>query len=166
MPLQPMVTGARHMIAAGHYLAAQAGHTVLEAGGNAVDAGVAAGLALGVVPAAPDAFILALDRYGTMSFGDVAGAAIRYAREGFTVHPVMAHYIAKNEATYRRWPSNEAIFLSRGRPPREGELFVQTDLARSLQFMADQERAASRGGRVAGLHAARDAFYRGDLAIA
>lgn len=33
----------------GHYLATQAGYAVLEAGGNAVDAGVAAGMALGVV---------------------------------------------------------------------------------------------------------------------
>ena len=39
MPLQPMITGVRHMISAGHYLATQAGHAVLEAGGNAVDAG-------------------------------------------------------------------------------------------------------------------------------
>jgi gamma-glutamyltranspeptidase / glutathione hydrolase len=49
MPLQPMITGARHMISAGHYLATEAGHAVLQAGGNAVDAGVAAGIALGVV---------------------------------------------------------------------------------------------------------------------
>ena len=49
MPLQPMITGARYMISAGHYLATEAGHAVLQAGGNAVDAGVAAGIALGVV---------------------------------------------------------------------------------------------------------------------
>src|SRR5512145_1588834 len=49
MPLQPMITAARHMISAGHYLAAEAGHAVLQAGGNAIDAGVAAGIALGVV---------------------------------------------------------------------------------------------------------------------
>jgi gamma-glutamyltranspeptidase/glutathione hydrolase len=224
MPLQPMITGARHMIAAGHYLAAEAGHAVLQAGGNVVDAGVAAGLALGVVhsdqvqvsgvapmvihvaerdetvtiaglggwpraarietfveahggaiptgllrtvvPAAPDAWILALERYGTMSFGDVAAAAIRYAREGFTMHPVMAHYIAQYAESYRHWPASAAIWLPGGRPPREGELFVQADLARSLQFMADEERAAGRRGRAAGLAAARDAFYRGDLAAA
>ena len=41
--------GTRHMVSAGHYLAAQAGFQILEAGGNAVDAGVAAGLAIGVV---------------------------------------------------------------------------------------------------------------------
>jgi gamma-glutamyltranspeptidase / glutathione hydrolase len=197
---------------------------VLKAGGNVVDAGVAAGIALGVVhsdqvhfsgvapmvihlaernetvtiaglggwpraarletfveqhggaipygvlrtvvPAAPDAWILALERYGTLSFGDVAAAAIRYAREGFTMHPVMAHFIDRYADGYRRWPANAAIWLPGGRPPREGELFVQADLARSIQFMADEERAASRHGRAAGLQAARDAFYRGDLATA
>ena len=35
-----------------------------------------------VVPAAPDAWITALKRYGTMSFGEVAAAAIRLARDG------------------------------------------------------------------------------------
>jgi gamma-glutamyltranspeptidase/glutathione hydrolase len=44
-----MVTAARHMISSGHYLATEAGHAVLQAGGNAVDAAVAAGIALGVV---------------------------------------------------------------------------------------------------------------------
>ncbi len=224
MPLQPMITGARHMVSAGHYLAAEAGDAVLKAGGNVVDAGVAAGIALGVVhsdqvqfsgvapmvihladrdetitiaglggwpraarletfvgqhggaipagllrtvvPAAPDAWILALERYGTLSFGDVAAAAIRYAREGFTMHPVMAHYIEMNADGYRRWPASAAIWLPEGRAPREGELFVQSDLARSLQFMVDEERAASSRGRVAGLQAARAAFYRGDLADA
>ncbi|MGH7393842.1 MAG: gamma-glutamyltransferase family protein, partial [Candidatus Rokuibacteriota bacterium] len=119
-----------------------------------------------VVPAAPDAWILALERYGTLSFGEVAAAAIRYAREGFTMHPVMAHYIARNAEAYRRWPQNAAIWLPGGRPPREGERFVQADLARALQFMADEERAAAPRGRAAGLQAARDAFYRGDLARA
>ena len=224
MPLQPMITGARHMISAGHYLATEAGEAVLRAGGNVVDAGVAAGIALGVVhsdqvqfsgvapmvihladrdetitiaglggwpraarletfleehggaipvgllrtvvPAAPDAWILALERYGTLGFGDVAAAAIRYAREGFTMHPVMAHYIERNADGYRRWPASAAIWLPGGRPPREGELFVQADLARSLQFMADEERAAGGRGRAAGLRAAREAFYRGDLAVA
>jgi gamma-glutamyltranspeptidase/glutathione hydrolase len=215
-----MITAARHMVSAGHYLASEAGHAILQNGGNAIDAGVAAGIALGVlhsdqvqfsgvapmviylaerdevvtiaglggwpkatdvgmlyarkgipdgvhrtvVPAAPDAWCLALERYGTMSFGDVAHAAIRYAREGFTMHPFMVNWITMNEARYRQWPQNAAIWLPNGRPPREGELFVQTDLARSIQFMVDEERTQS--DRVKGLHAARDAFYKGDLAHA
>ncbi len=224
MASRPTITANRYMVAAGHYLATQAGFEVLEAGGNAIDAGVAAGIALGVVqsdivgvagvapiilylaerdevvtisglgywpraaslemfltesggaiplgllrtvvPAAPDAWITALDRYGTMAFADVAAAAIRLARLGFSMHPLMAHFIESRVDNYRSWPSNAAIYLPEGRPPEVGERFVQTDLARSLEFMADEEAAARAKGRHAGLMAARDAFYRGDLAHA
>jgi gamma-glutamyltranspeptidase/glutathione hydrolase len=210
------------MIAAGHYLAATAGLQVLEAGGNAVDAGVAAGITLGVVqtdlvsfagvapiviyraaerdvvvlnglggwpraasielfrrehggqipvgirrtvvPAAPHAWITALERYGTMSFGEVAGAAIRLARDGFPMHWFMADRIHDQAAAYRAWPANAAIFLPSGRPPAPGELFVQRDLAGILQHMADEEGASRPRGREAGLAAARAAFYTGDIA--
>src|SRR5256884_4441175 len=43
------VIGTRWAVAAGHALASQAAPRVLAAGGNAIDAGVAAGLCLGVV---------------------------------------------------------------------------------------------------------------------
>ena len=46
---RPTIAVTRHAIAAGHYLAATAGFDILQAGGNAVDAGVAAGIALGVL---------------------------------------------------------------------------------------------------------------------
>ena len=46
---RPALRGTRHMVAAGHYGAAHAAFAVLEAGGNAVDAAVAGGLALGVL---------------------------------------------------------------------------------------------------------------------
>jgi gamma-glutamyltranspeptidase/glutathione hydrolase len=210
------------MIAAGHYLAAHAGFEILEAGGNAIDAGVGAGIALGVVqselvnfagvapimiyladsrevmtlgglgpwpralapdlfqrqhggripegilrvvvPAAPEAWITALQRWGTMSFADVAGAATRFAGDGFVMYPLMAGLIADNAESYARWPGNAAIYLPGGAPPTVGSLFRQTDLARTLQYMADQERATARKGRATGLRAARDAFYRGDIA--
>lgn len=222
MRLQPMIIGHRYMVSSGQYLATQAAHAILEAGGNAIDAGVAAGIALGVVhsdqvqfsgvapmliyiaerdevvsiaglggwpkslnleklirdhngciplgvqrtvvPAAPDAWILALQRYGTMSFGDVASFAIRYAREGFAVHAVMAAFLADKVEDYRRWSANTAIFHKHGEPLREGDLLVQADLARTIQYMVDQEKAAAGKGRHAGLMAARDAFYRGDIA--
>ena len=37
LPNQPMVTASRYMVVAGHYLAAEAGIEMLEAGGNAID---------------------------------------------------------------------------------------------------------------------------------
>ncbi|RAI58236.1 gamma-glutamyltransferase family protein [Roseicella frigidaeris] len=218
---RPTLYGTRHAVSAGHYLAAAAGFAVLEAGGNAIDAGCATGIALGVllpdlvnvagvapilirkgngtvetiaglghwpralppdlfqrahagripegvlrtvVPAAPDAWITALERHGTMGFGEVAAAAIRFARDGFAVHPLLAETIRDHAADYARWPGNAAIFLPGGRPPQVGEKFLQADLARTLQYMADEEKAAARHGRAAGLAAAHAAFYRGDIA--
>jgi gamma-glutamyltranspeptidase/glutathione hydrolase len=219
---RPTVMGMRHAISAGHYLAAQAGHRILEAGGNAVDAGVAAGITLNVVepqmcsftgvapimiylaredkfvtidglgtwprrascellaghnrdcvpegilqtvvPGAPDAWLTALERYGTMKFADVASAAIRFARDGFPVYPMMALTIGRKLADFPPGTAAAAIFLPKGRAPRTGEIFVQRDLARALQFLADQEAAAAGKSRADGLRAVRDAVYRGDLA--
>lgn len=219
---RPTLMAGEHAIAAGHYLATQAGMAILDAGGNAVDAGVAAGLAMGVVqsdlvnvagvapimmwiaetaevvcidglgtwpaaataelfqrehggeipvgllrtvvPAAPAAWLSALESYGSMSFGEVAHAAIRFAGDGFAIDPFMCAVIADNADGYRRWPDNAAIYLPEGRPPRAGERFLQTDLAATLQHMADEESAHGRQGRVAGIRAACDAFYRGDIA--
>jgi gamma-glutamyltranspeptidase/glutathione hydrolase len=199
--MRPTLAGLNHMISAGHYLATQAGMDILQAGGNAVDAGVAAGIALGVVqsdivnfggvapilvyqastgrvstipagvlrtviPAAPDAWITALERFGTLSFGEVAAGAIRLAREGFVMYPLMAEVLAENEKNYARWPSSAAIYLPGGKPPPAGSIFRQTDLAASIQYMADEERLHRGQGRAAGLAAARRAFYEGDIASA
>src|SRR5262245_24370444 len=124
------------------------------------------GLLRTVVPAAPDAWIQTLQRWGTMSFGEVAAAAVRFAREGFAAHPLLCETITTHRKGYEEWPSNRAIYLPNGRPPKVGEVFVQSDLARSLQYMMDEEKAAAGKGRLAGLEAARSAFYAGDIARA
>ena len=46
---RPPIMGVTHVVCAGHYLTAAAGYRILEDGGNAVDAGVAAGIAINVV---------------------------------------------------------------------------------------------------------------------
>jgi gamma-glutamyltranspeptidase/glutathione hydrolase len=95
-----------------------------------------------VIPAAPDAWITALERHGTMRFADVASFAQRYAAEGFAVYPLLSVSIASHEQEYRRWQSNTAVFLPNNRVPKSGEKFVQSDLAKTLQYMIDQDRAA------------------------
>src|SRR6059036_4224147 len=66
------VMGRRWMVSAGHPLAAQAAARILEAGGNAIDAGVAAGFTLGVVH--PD----------MVSFAGVAPILVDLGRTGET----------------------------------------------------------------------------------
>src|SRR6185436_12743327 len=46
---RPVLQGTFGMVAGGHYLAAAIGLRVLESGGNAIDAGVAAGFALSLL---------------------------------------------------------------------------------------------------------------------
>lgn len=218
----PTLLGTKHAVSSGHYLASSAAFAILEAGGNAVDAGCCAGMALAVLhadevnfagvapimirmadgtvvsidglgvwprripadifmkehggnipigllrtvtPAAPDAWITALRDYGTMTFAQVAEAAMRLAADGFAVFPLLADGISKRQDGYRRWAANEAIYLPEGRPPAVGERFVQVDLARTIRLMIEAE-AASDGDRVAGLEAARAAFYEGETAQA
>ncbi len=221
---RPTIVGRRHVAAAGHYWAAQAGFQVMEAGGNAIDAGVAMGIATAVleselvgfggvapsmiylgetreivvisgvgpwpmaatpdyfnerfdgrvppgilntvVPAAPGIWIAALERYGTLSFGEVAASAIRFAREGFPMYPIFRGRLIEHRHEFEDWPTTAAIFLPGGRVPDEGALFVQSDLAATLQYLADEEAAHRGKGRTAGLQAARDAFYEGDIAAA
>ena len=49
IPNRPSVMATRHLVVSGHYWASLAGHQILEAGGNAIDAGVAVGLAINVL---------------------------------------------------------------------------------------------------------------------
>src|SRR6202043_2439130 len=95
--------------------------------------------------------------------GEVAAAAIRLARDGFPMYPLMAASLEKHAERHAMWPSSAAVYLPNGRAPKTGEVFRQVDLAASLQYMADEEKAAG-GGREAGLEAARAAFYMGDIA--
>ena len=75
------------------------------------------GLRRTVVPAAPDAWLTALERFGTMSFGDVAAAAIRFARDGFPIYPLLADMIALHETDYARWRRTQpSIFQAAARP--------------------------------------------------
>ncbi len=117
------------------------------------------------VPAVIESLLLALERYGTMSFGQVAAPAIELAEKGFSMYQQFQSHIYEQEQRFRReWPSSAKVFLPDGKVPEIGDIFVQKDLARTLQRLVDAEAAAKNEGRGAGLRAARDLFYDGDMA--
>src|SRR5256885_11138647 len=193
--------GTRWAVAAGHTLASEAAARVLSAGGNAIDAGVAAGFCLGVVhpdmvsvagvapilvhvarsretfqvsgvgpyprastlqyfrglgneipprlprtvvPAAPAAWCMALERWGTMSFAEVATAATEHAGRGFPLSNFSAYQMTANADKYRRWATSAALYLNNGRPFRVGARLVQAELAETPARMAPA--AAKAGG--------------------
>src|SRR3974377_101579 len=69
---------------------------------------------------------------GAMGLGGGGAAAIRRARDGFPMYPLMAASLKRHDADHRAWPSTAAIFLPNGRVPEPGELFRQPDFGRSL----------------------------------
>ena len=236
--LRPVVRGQHVAVAAGNQLVTQAAMRTLHAGGNAVDAGVAALLAgavtefshfgfggeapllirtadgqvhsiagvgtapermtldffLGLpanarleleaeqrghgtglipsygtlpalVPGMVDAALLALQRFGTLSFAEVAEPAAVLA----TGHPLdIARSISIREARtfLRLFPTSRAVYAPGGVVPRAGALFRQKDLATTIRRMMRAERAAAGAGksRADAIEAVRDFFYRGPIA--
>lgn len=217
--MRPTLVGENYSVVAGHPLVSMIAADVLERGGTAIDAGVAAGLASNViqadmcnlggvapilirqagsdevwsisgvgvwsrevtldaylerhkgdmplgaacsiVPAALDAWISALSRFGTWSFADVAAHAIRYAEEGFVLDRRTALAYQLMGATFKHWDSTRTIYWPKGRPPQEGDRLTQTDLGHLLKQLAGAERG---GNRSSALEAVRAAFYEGEPA--
>ena len=215
---KPAVMGVTHAVSAGHYHATTAGFRILEEGGNAIDAGVASGIAINVVfpqwtsfggvapiilhhaeknetvtisglgrwpraasielfqrdhggdlpegilrtvtPSAADAWLTALEVYGTMSFEQAVTPALQLAEYGFPVPHLLSQYIAQGLP----WSSSRDVFMPNGVAPQVGDVLVQKDLANTFRRMIDVERAAASNGREAAIRAVRDFFYKGELA--
>lgn len=219
---RPELRGTFGMVTSTHWLASSAGMAVLEKGGNAFDAAVAAGLTLQVVephlngpggevpillysarddaivavdgqgpspaaatidaftqrgmdlipgagvlaacvPGAIGAWLLLLERYGTLGVTDVFEYAVHYAENGYPLVGRIASTIAGMEETFReRWPTSAEIYLADG-IPRSGELFANPLLASTYKKLV---AAAGSGDRETQIERARQAFYEGPVAEA
>jgi gamma-glutamyltranspeptidase/glutathione hydrolase len=123
------------------------------------------GLDPAVVPGALHAALSVLERWGTMSFEQVAARAVSYARDGFPLRPRTVGTIKGFLEFIQKWPDNARNWLKPdGTMYAPGDTIQLPDLARTLQRMVDAERRAKTRGRRAGILAARDRFYKGDIA--
>src|SRR3984957_7996076 len=121
------------------------------------------GLLSGGLPGVVDAWYTLLDRWGTMSFEQVLQPAIELAENGFPLSEYGASYIAGSKKILK-YPSTGKIYLPNGRPPKAGEILKNPDLARTLKKLVEAEKASQAKGRHEALKAARDRFYKGDIA--
>jgi len=121
------------------------------------------GLLSGGIPGVVDAWYILLDRWGTMSFEQVLQPAIELARDGFPISEGRAKAIAATKKILK-YPTTVKVYLRNGQPPKPGEIFRNPDLARTLEKLVEAERANQAKGRHEALKAARDRFYKGDIA--
>ena len=124
------------------------------------------GLLPACVPGAFGAWMELLGRWGTRTVADVLEHAIGYAGGGY---PLLASAAAAIETVSElfagHWPSSAAVYLGGGRVPEAGARFANPDLARTYRrLVAAAESAGS--DRLAGIEAAREAFYEGFVAEA
>jgi gamma-glutamyltranspeptidase/glutathione hydrolase len=118
------------------------------------------------VPGAVDAYLTVLETFGTKSVSEVLAPALSYAEQGFPMYEYMHRLLAipETQSQFDLYPpGGTAVFYPGGRVPRAGELFVQPALGGTLRRLVEAD-ARSRGHRTAGIIAARERFYGGDIA--
>ena len=123
------------------------------------------GLDPAVVPGALHAALTVLERWGTMTFEQVSARAIQYAQDGFPLRPRTVGTIDRERKFIEAWPANKKTWMKTdGTPYAAGDTLKLPDLAGTLTKMVQAERAAKRRGRARAIAAARDRFYKGDIA--
>ncbi|MBI5837917.1 MAG: gamma-glutamyltransferase [Candidatus Eisenbacteria bacterium] len=103
------------------------------------------------VPGCADGWFELHARYGRLPMERVLAAAIQYAEEGFPLSPVIASDWLRSTRVFKDKPGFAEVFMPGGQSPREGQLFRNPALAKTLRLLAT-------GGR--------DAYYKGPVAEA
>ncbi len=101
------------------------------------------------VPGSVAGLIYVLKKYGTMKLADVIQPAVELAENGFPLDHSTAESFKEYLNEFKKYPSTFKIFSKNGIPYEEGDIFKQTDLARTLKII-------QKNGR--------DGFYTGEIA--
>jgi gamma-glutamyltranspeptidase/glutathione hydrolase len=101
------------------------------------------------VPGTVDAWFALHDKFGKLPIAQDLAPAIAYAREGFPVTELIAHYWAISVPRLSKYPGFTEQMTIDGHAPAKGEIWKNPNLANTLETIA-------KGGR--------DAFYKGKIA--
>ncbi|MGD9953759.1 MAG: gamma-glutamyltransferase family protein [Burkholderiales bacterium] len=120
-----------------------------------------------VTPGTPGGILAMLAAFGKLSLAEVLEPAIRLA-DGYPIEAQTANYIERQRERLMQWPDSRRVMLPRegAHAPEPGEIFRQPELAATLRKLVQAEREALSAGksRREAIEAARDRFYRGDIA--
>jgi len=122
------------------------------------------GIHAAILPGLLDGVLVALSKYGTMTFAQVAQPAIEYAND-FPIAEEFARMLGSQgfEQTLSLWPASYSFFYPTKRAPKPGDVVHMPDLAKTLSALVAAEKKA-KGNRAAKIQAVHDLFYKGDIA--
>lgn len=124
------------------------------------------GILSAAVPGSLAGWLLLLERYGGRSFGELVAPSVELAENGF---PVSSEFVKNSRSAaefIQKYVDSARLFLKDGRPYRPGEILIQANLAKTFKDLQAAEQRMAPGGRVAGLRAVHETFYRGPTARA
>jgi gamma-glutamyltranspeptidase/glutathione hydrolase len=179
-PMLIYVAEAQRVIAINGNMVAPARATIDHFRSLGLDLIPGEGLLAAGVPSAFDALASALSRFGTMTLADVAAPVVALCEDGMPMHAGLSGHgetpkdlsgligLASIRANRRKfkeqWPSSAALYMPNGEVPRPGEIIKNPALAQVFRRLLDAEAGAKNRGREAAIDAARDCFYRGEIA--
>ena len=122
-----------------------------------------------VTPGTPGGLMTMLAKWGTLSLADVLQPSIEMA-DGYPIEADPVRRIRSSREDIAKWPSSVEVYFTNPEDsldpgPREGEIFRQPGLKRTLERLVEAEAGALAAGasREEAIMAAYDAFYRGDI---
>jgi gamma-glutamyltranspeptidase/glutathione hydrolase len=101
------------------------------------------------VPGTVDGWAELHAKFGKLTLARDLAPAIQFATEGFPLSPVIASDWGRGAEKCKDKPGFAEVFMPGGRAPREGEIFKNPALAKSLRLIAEK---------------GRDAYYKGPIA--
>ena len=122
-----------------------------------------------VTPGTPGGLMTMLAKWGTLSLADVLQPSIEMA-DGYPIEADPVRRIRSAREDIAQWPSSVEVYFTNPEDsldpgPREGEIFRQPGLKRTLERLVEAEAGALAAGasREEAIMTAYDAFYRGDI---
>jgi gamma-glutamyltranspeptidase/glutathione hydrolase len=103
------------------------------------------------VPGSVAGLIYAQEKYGTLPLAEVIQPAIDLAKKGWKLDERDARYFINNLPVFEKYPSSLKVFTKNGEPYKEGNLFIQPDLAWTLEQIKQHGKAGFYKGKVAEL---------------
>jgi gamma-glutamyltranspeptidase/glutathione hydrolase len=122
----------------------------VDSAGNIKESSLTGQLSVGV-PGSVAGMFAAHRKFGRLPWSEVLAPAIKLAREGHLLDAIRSRNISLEAARLTRFPASRALFLLNDSAPPPGTLFVQPDLARTLQLIADSGPKAFYTGSIADL---------------
>jgi gamma-glutamyltranspeptidase/glutathione hydrolase len=101
------------------------------------------------IPGIPAALVHLAKHYGNLPLEQTLAPAIKLAREGFAVDDYYRRMAGMRLSLLQRYPATSQIFLHNNEVPENGYLIRQTDLAETLEQIAQTQGRAFYTGKVA-----------------